>query len=130
MPVVFLAAHGDVPSTVHAMKAGAIDFLVKPVDEQQLFDAINRALNRADGLRRASDRVSEAKERFGRLTTREREVCELVASGLLNRQIASELGTSEKTVKIHRRRVMQKLEVTSIAELVRLLGEHERHERD
>lgn len=122
--IVFLSGQGDVPSTARAMKEGAVDFLVKPVDEAQLVDAVARACARARDLlsERREQRATE--ERLARLTRREREVCDLVARGLLNKQIAWELGTSEKTVKVHRGRVMHKLEVDSVAALVRLLSHH------
>jgi FixJ family two-component response regulator len=124
MPIVFLSGQGDVPSTARAMKEGAVDFLVKPVDETQLLDAIARALSRAVDLRRERREEQDAQERLARLTKREREVCDLVARGLLNKQIAFELGTSEKTVKVHRGRMMHKLEVNSVAALVRLLSHY------
>jgi FixJ family two-component response regulator len=122
MPIIFLSAEGDVPSTARAMREGAIDFLVKPVDEQQLLDALERARLQAVTLRQQKHREQEAEERLARLTRREREVCELVARGLLNKQIAHELGMSEKTVKVHRGRVTRKLNVDSVAALVRLMS--------
>jgi FixJ family two-component response regulator len=122
IPIVFLSAQADVPSTVRAMREGAIDFLVKPVEERQLLDTITRALSKAIDLRRQRRAQLVAVERLARLTKREREVCELVARGLPNKQIAFELGTSEKTIKVHRGRVMHKLEVDSVAALVRLLS--------
>jgi FixJ family two-component response regulator len=123
LPVIFLSAYGDVPTTAHAMREGAIDFLVKPVPEALLLDAIERALKTATALERRRLTQSEAQERVERLTVRERQVCDLVARGLLNKQIAFELGTTEKTIKVHRGRVMRKLEVHSVAALVRLLSE-------
>jgi FixJ family two-component response regulator len=122
IPVVFLSAEGDVPSTARAMREGAIDFLVKPVDEHQLLEALERARLQATTLRQQQRREQEAEERLSRLTKREREVCELVAQGLLNKQIAYELGMSEKTVKVHRGRVTRKLNVDSVAALVRLMS--------
>jgi FixJ family two-component response regulator len=122
MPIVFLSGQSDVASTARAMREGAVDFLVKPVDESQLLDAVERARARAIDMERQRGSEREAEERLGRLTKREREVCDLVARGLLNKQIASELGTSEKTVKVHRGRMMRKLEVSSVAALVRLLS--------
>jgi FixJ family two-component response regulator len=122
MPIVFLSAEGDVPSTARAMREGAIDFLVKPVDEQQLLEALERARLQAIALRQQQRREQEAEERLSRLTKREREVCDLVAQGLLNKQIAYELGMSEKTVKVHRGRVTRKLNVDSVAALVRLMS--------
>jgi FixJ family two-component response regulator len=123
MPIIFLSAEGDVPSTARAMREGAIDFLVKPVDEQQLLDALERARLQAVALHQQKHREREAEERLARLTRREREVCELVAQGLLNKQIAYELGMSEKTVKVHRGRVTRKLNVDSVAALVRLMSD-------
>jgi FixJ family two-component response regulator len=122
MPIIFLSAEGDVPSTARAMREGAIDFLVKPVDEQQLLDALERARLQAVALHQEQRRQQETEERLARLTKREREVCELVAQGLLNKQIAYELGMSEKTVKVHRGRVTRKLNVDSVAALVRLMS--------
>jgi FixJ family two-component response regulator len=121
-PIIFLSGQGDVPSTARAMKEGAVDFLVKPVDEPQLLDAIARAGARATALRRQQQSERETTARFARLTRREREVCDLVARGLLNKQVAYELGTGEKVVKVHRGRAMRKLEIDSVAALVRLLS--------
>ncbi len=121
IPIVFLSGHADLRSGIHAMKSGAIDFLSKPFTEAELFAAVNGALERdlrARGQRRARE---EARARLGRLTPRERQVCDLVATGLLNKQIAGELGAAEKTIKCHRGRVMEKLAVGSVAELVRLV---------
>jgi len=120
LPIVFISGRADVPASVKAMKAGAVDFLSKPIDEGELLAAIEGALERDRSRRTARARREVLDARFGRLTRREQEVCALVASGLLNKQIASELGTTEKTVKVHRGRVMAKLEVNSVAELVRL----------
>jgi FixJ family two-component response regulator len=122
MPIVFLSGKGDVPSTATAMRRGAVDFLVKPVNEAQLLDAVARALAQAVDWRERRRAELDATERLARLTRRERQVCDLVASGFLNKQIAFKLGTSEKTVKVHRGRVMRKLEVDSVAALVRLLS--------
>ena len=122
MPIVFLSARGDVPSTARAMREGAVDFLVKPVEEDQLLDAIERARVKAIAIRHRQQLERDAEEKLARLTAREREVCELVATGLLNKQIASELRMSEKTVKVHRGRVTHKLGVDSVAALVRLLS--------
>ena len=119
---VFLSGASDVPSAATAMRKGALDFLVKPIDEQELVAAVRRAIDvSADAVRRGREEA-EYHRRLARLTRREREVCDLVARGLLNKQIAFELGTSEKTVKVHRARVMQKLEVDSVAALVWLLA--------
>jgi FixJ family two-component response regulator len=122
LPIVFLSAQGDVPSTARAMREGAIDFLEKPIDEGQLLAAIDRARLMSAAQREQRDRERDAEERLGRLTKREREVCDLVAAGMLNKQIAYELGMSEKTVKVHRGRLTRKLDVDSVPALVRLLG--------
>jgi FixJ family two-component response regulator len=122
MPIVFLSAQGDVPSTARAMREGAIDFLEKPIDEGQLLAAIDRARLMSAAQREQRDRERDAEERLARLTKREREVCDLVAAGMLNKQIAYELGMSEKTVKVHRGRLTRKLDVDSVPALVRLLG--------
>ncbi len=120
IPMVFLTGYGDVPTSVQAMKAGAVDFLTKPVDEEELLEAIGRALARDVELR---ERRVEQEELVGRRTTltrRERQVFDLVVQGLLNKQIAGRLGTTEQTVKVHRGRVMQKMQATSIAQLVHI----------
>jgi FixJ family two-component response regulator len=122
MPIVFLSGNGDVPSTAQAMREGAIDFLVKPVAEDQLLNAVTRALTRATQMHRRATERRQADERLARLSKREREVCDLVAAGMLNKQIAYQLGIAEKTIKVHRGRVMHKLEVDSVAALVRLLS--------
>jgi FixJ family two-component response regulator len=123
VPIVFISGRADIPASVRAMKAGAVDFLGKPVDESELLASVAGALER-DRARRAERAEREAMDiRFSRLTPREREVCALVARGLLNKQIAGRLGTSEKTIKVHRGRVMAKLEVDSVAELVRLFDQ-------
>jgi FixJ family two-component response regulator len=120
IPIVFITGHGDVPMSVQAMKAGAVEFLTKPFRDQQLLDAIQQAIDRDRVERRQRTEAAELRRRYELLTPREREVMGLVVAGLLNKQIAAELGTSEKTVKVHRGRVMAKLEVGSVAELVRL----------
>ena len=118
--IVFITGHGDIPMCVRAMKAGAVDFLTKPVDDEALLGAVSRALERsAEILRRKAQRAS-ARAKLNRLTPREFEVMRSIIAGLLNKQIAAELGAAEKTVKIHRGRVMEKMGVTSVAELVRL----------
>jgi FixJ family two-component response regulator len=120
MPIIFLSAHGDVPTTAQTMKRGAVDFLTKPVDRADLQSAIRAALAR-DAENRAQLAVrGTGAEHFGKLTPREHEVMKYVISGLLNKQIAGELGITEDTVKIHRGRVMHKLGIDSVAELVRL----------
>jgi FixJ family two-component response regulator len=121
LPVIFISGHGDVPASVRAMKAGAVDFLLKPFDEQQLLEAISQAL-RKDAAARASRTEADAlRTRHSVLTPREREVCERVAQGWTNKEIARQLGTTEKTIKVHRARLIQKLGVDSVAELVRLV---------
>jgi FixJ family two-component response regulator len=125
MPIIFLSAQSDIPSTVRAMRSGAIDFLEKPVDEEQLLTTLERARLQSIAMREQRHRQRNAEERLARLTKREREVCDLVAAGLLNKQIAHELGMSEKTVKVHRGRVTRKLDVDSVAALVRLLSSRE-----
>ena len=129
MPIIFLSGESDVPSTARAMREGAVDFLVKPVDAAQLLDAVNRAQLRAVELQHQREEARHTRALLDRLTNREREVCELVARGLLNKQIAFELGTSEKTVKVHRGRVMRKLEVDSVAALVQLVSRKAPHQK-
>ena len=121
--VVFITGHGDVQTGVRAMKSGAIDFLVKPFSDEELFDAIARALAHDTEKRAARRMLSDLTERATRLTQRERQVCELVVSGRLNKQIAAALGTSEKTIKVHRARVMAKMGAGSLADLVRMVAQ-------
>jgi FixJ family two-component response regulator len=121
LPIVFLSGHAEFHAGVRAMKAGAIDFLAKPFTEAELLSAVASGLERDQRAGSARAAREEALARVGRLTPRERQVCELVATGLLNKQIAAQLGTAEKTVKCHRGRVMEKLQVRSVAELVRLV---------
>jgi RNA polymerase sigma factor (sigma-70 family) len=120
MPVVFITGHGTVPMSVRAMKAGAVDFLQKPFDDQVLLDAVQRGIDQDRQAREEQAGQQELQDRLGGLTPREREVFALVVTGLLNKQIAGELGTSEKTIKVHRARVMQKMEADSLADLVRM----------
>jgi FixJ family two-component response regulator len=122
MPIVFFSGASDVSATAQAMRRGAFDFLVKPVDDRTLVDTVARALSVAVERWRRRREEGELRARLARLTKRERQVCDLVAQGLLNKQIAHALGTSEATVKVHRGRVMSKLEVDSLAALVRLLS--------
>ena len=119
--VIFVSGHGDVPATAKAMKMGAVDFLTKPVDDSVLLGAVASASQRSAERWVEQEERAKLTERHARLTPREREVCALVARGLLNKQIASDLGTSEKTIKVHRARVMDKLGVGSVAELVRFV---------
>ena len=121
LPVVFLTGLGDVPTSVRAMKRGAFDFLTKPIDSSELFATLDLAMQRHTAQMEQSNDAQLTVVRLNRLSTREREVLELVALGWLNKQIAAELGISEKTVKVHRGRVMEKMEVRSVAALVRLL---------
>lgn len=121
-PIIFLTGYGAVPASVRAMKAGAVDFLEKPVDDRALVDAIQQALERNRRARREQAEIREIQGRVESLSPREREVFRLLLTGMLNKQIASELGTTEKTIKVHRGRVMEKMQAGSIAELVRLAG--------
>ena len=118
-PVVFISGRGDVPSSVAAMKAGAVDFLVKPFDEAELLAAVGTAVRRDRAARATRDEQSALRRRLAALTPREREVFDRVVAGKLNKQIAAELGTSEKTVKVHRARMMRKMGADSLAGLVR-----------
>ena len=120
MSIVFITGHGDVPMSVRAMKGGAVDFLIKPVDAKDLLKAIQRAVTKDVHDLGEEARVTEIEERIKMLTPREIEVFALVVTGMLNKQIAFELGISEKTVKVHRARVMEKMRAGSVAELVRL----------
>ncbi|HEX5219017.1 MAG TPA: response regulator transcription factor [Verrucomicrobiae bacterium] len=119
-PIIFLTGHGDIPMSVQAMKAGASDFLTKPVEDHLLLAAIQVAVEKDRQSRAARAEVQAIESRLATLTPREREVLEQVVSGKLNKQIASDLGTVEKTIKVHRGRVMEKMEVNSLADLVRV----------
>ena len=121
IPIIFVTAHGDIPMTVRAMKAGAVEFLTKPFRDQDLLDAIHIALTRDRVRREREAEISVLQERFETLTPREREVVALVVYGMLNRQIAAELRTAENTVKVHRSRAMQKMQAQSLAELVKMV---------
>jgi RNA polymerase sigma factor (sigma-70 family) len=121
VPVIFITAHGDIPMTVRAMKAGAVEFLTKPFREQDLLDAIQIALERDRARREREAEIAVLHERFESLTQREREVVAMVVAGLLNKQIAAEIGTAENTVKVHRSRAMEKMQAQSLADLVRMV---------
>jgi len=120
LPVIFLTGHGDIPMSVRAMKAGAIEFLTKPFHDQELLDAIHAAIERDRRDRREEALVGELQERYGALTGREREIMALVACGRANKQIAAELQVSEMTVKVHRGQIMRKMHARSLPELVRM----------
>jgi len=119
-PIVFLTGHGDIPASVQAMKAGAVEFLTKPVDEQKLLQAIHEAIERDRGTRQRRATLLELRSRYESLTGREQEVLRLVVSGLLNKQIAAELNITEFTVKFHRGHIMRKMRADSLADLVRM----------
>jgi RNA polymerase sigma factor (sigma-70 family) len=118
--IVFLSAHGDVPATVRAMKDGAVDFLEKPVRDEDLFDALSRAAERSREQNVRLERLRDLQQKYGKLTPRERQVFALIVSGLINKEAAWELGISEKTIKVHRARVVTKMEARSLPDLVRM----------
>jgi len=120
LPIVFITGRGDIPMSVRAMKAGALEFLTKPFDNQQLLDAIEQGVARCHNARLHEEQCLDLQRRYRSLTVRERQVFTLVVRGLLNKQIAGELGTAEKTVKIHRGQVMRKMEAASLPDLVRM----------
>jgi FixJ family two-component response regulator len=120
IPIIFITGHGDIPMSVRAMKAGAVEFLTKPFRDQDLLDAIQVALEMDGARRRREGEIALIRERFESLTPREREILPLVVSGLLNKQIAAQIGTSETTVKVHRSQLMRKMGADSLANLVRI----------
>jgi FixJ family two-component response regulator len=120
IPIIFITGHADIPMTVKAMKSGAVEFLTKPFREQDLLDVIHRALRHDREVREEQNQFAELRKRCSTLSAREHEVMSLVVSGMLNKQIAAELGASETTVKIHRGRVMQKMQAKSLPDLVRM----------
>lgn len=120
MPIIFITGHGNVSMSVRAMKAGAVDFIEKPFEDQVLLDALNRSLEKDRQAKRNQAEIGNIQQRVDSLTPREREVFKLVVGGMLNKQIAFELGTTERTIKAHRARVMQKMQARSLADLVRL----------
>jgi FixJ family two-component response regulator len=121
IPIVFVTGHGDIPMSVRAMQAGAVEFITKPFRDQDLLDAVRVALEQDCARREQEKEVTELQQRFESLTPREQEVTSMVASGLLNKQIAGQLGTAENTVKVHRSRAMEKMRAQSLADLVRMI---------
>ena len=121
IPIVFITAHGDIPMTVRAMKAGAVEFLTKPFRDQDLLDAVHLALERDRRRRQQEAELAVLRERFESLSPREREVVAMVVSGMLNKQIAAQIGTAENTVKVHRSRAMEKMQANSLADLVKMI---------
>jgi FixJ family two-component response regulator len=126
IPVIFITGHGDIPMSVRAMKSGAVEFLTKPFGDQDLLNAVEQALARDSTVRRDHAEINAIEKRYDTLTHREKEVMDLVVSGMLNKQIAADLGTSEITIKVHRARIMHKMKADSLAQLV-LMREKLRH---
>ena len=122
IPIIFLTGHGDIPMSVRAMKAGAVEFLTKPFRDQDLLDAVRLALERDRARREQDKEVMILQQRFDSLTSREQEVISMVASGMLNKQIADQLGTAESTVKVQRSRAMEKMHAESLVDLIRMIG--------
>src|SRR5262245_17125340 len=121
IPIVFLTGHGDIPMSVRAIKAGAVEFLTKPFRDQDLLDAIRVALDRDRARREQESEAADLKQRFDSLTSREREVVSMVVAGMLNKQIAAQLGTAESTVKVQRSRAMEKMHAASLADLIKMI---------
>jgi FixJ family two-component response regulator len=122
LPIIFITGHGDIPMTVRALKAGAVDFLTKPFDDEVLLEAIRHALERSHTALRHAAEIDALRQRYATLTKREREVMTLVVAGLLNKQVGGELGTCEATIKAHRGQIMRKMSAASFADLVRIAG--------
>jgi FixJ family two-component response regulator len=121
IPIIFISGHGDIPTTVRAMKAGAVEFLSKPVQDQDLLDAIVQAIDKDRAARRHREELAAVRLCYASLTPRENEVVSKIIRGLLNKQIAADLGVTEVTVKVHRRHIMDKMQASSLAELVRMI---------
>jgi RNA polymerase sigma factor (sigma-70 family) len=121
IPIVFLTGHGDIPMSVRAMKAGAVEFLTKPFRDQDLLDAVRVALDRDRARREQETEMADLRRRFDSLTSREQEVVSMVVAGMLNKQIAAELGTAESTVKVQRSRAMEKMKAESLADLIKMI---------
>lgn len=121
VPIIFITGHGDIPMTVRAMKAGAVEFLAKPFRDQDLLDAVRVAVERDRARREQEKEIKDLQQRFDSLTSREREVISMVVAGKLNKQIADQLGTAENTIKVHRSRAMDKMHAESVADMVRMI---------